>query len=116
MKKTILISEELYNQITDIATDYTQPTEEMAESLLNSQVTKYLQEKATMFYPGTKYKIDPTSFVQARMLKSDLLRLNNWIAAKNELEFIGGSKLEVIIFNKSIQKALKERLIKKAET
>ena len=107
-KKIILVPEELYNQIVDIAAEYSEAVEDMAEQLLNSQVTKYLSEKATMFYPGTKYTDDPKTMIQARMLESDVTRLQTWLQAKDSLDFLGCGKSELVIINKSMQKQTSE--------
>jgi hypothetical protein len=101
MKKTLIISEELYNQISDIATDYKERIDEMAEQLLNAQVTLYRQEKATMFYPGRHFGIDPALFVEAKLLESDLARLKVWLHAKDPLQLLSCGKNDLMIIKEN---------------
>jgi len=103
-KKLILIPETLFNQISDIAKEYDEPVEEMTEDLLNAQVTKALQEKETIFYPGLKWNVEPESLVQARMLESDIKRLQKWMQTHDALELFRGGKNELVIINNSMQK------------
>ena len=106
MKKSILIPEETHNQIADIAIYCEEAQDEMAEHLLTAEVTAFLQRKTTdspMFYPGRSFEIDPKSLIQARMLASDVTRLQTWLKAKDPLEFLGCGKNELIILNQSTQ-------------
>lgn len=112
-----MIPEELYNQIADIAADYNESLDDMAEQLLNAQVTKVLNEKATMFYPGRHFGIDPALFVEARLFESDLIRLHAWLQAKDPLKLLVCGKNELfIINNKSMQKQapLEEKILEAA--
>jgi hypothetical protein len=111
-KKIILIPQELFNEIGDIASDYDETVDEMAEQLLNAQVTKALQEKATLFYPGRKFEVNLQALIQARMFQSDVIRLHEWLQTNDCIDLLSSHKNEVLIINQSIQKQIIQQEVK----
>jgi hypothetical protein len=105
--KTIGISEELYNRIADIAAKHDETTDAMAGYMLNSQVEKVLKE--AVFYPGTKFFVDPKAVIQAKMFASDVVRLQKWQQQPDaRIEFLGGANDELIIINRTLAELSKE--------
>lgn len=112
MNKKIILYRKNSNEIGDIASDYDETVEEMAEQLLNAQVTKALQEKATLFYPGRKFEVNLQALIQARMFQSDVIRLREWLQTNDCIDLLSCDKGELLIINQSIQKQLIQQEVK----